>query len=114
MSNIFLSPTQMTNGIDIKNRIAIFDEIRCIERKILLAIDNGKRDVLINDSSFAITGSLNIAPLTYWKVSINKETNVIAQQNLNTVTQYFTDLGYTIYTKTNPVTGMALMWYIAW
>lgn len=113
MSSIFLSPTQL-GSIDIKNRIAIFDEVRYIERKILVSIDNGKKDVLINDSPFAISGSLNVSPSSYWRVSINKEDNRIAQQNLNAVQQYFTDLGYTIYTKTNPVTGMTIMWYVTW
>ena len=72
MSNIFLSPTQMINGTDIKNRIIMFDEIRYIERKILNAMDNGKKDVLVNDSPFGIRGNSLVLPLSYWRTSINK------------------------------------------
>lgn len=103
----FITATQARNNS--RNNITIHNEIRDIENKILLNIDDGFYECVVNNTT--MTNNIDC-----WKVlNFLIEDRVISEQ-LDIVKQNFIDLGYNIRTRTNAnnINGNTFEWVILW
>lgn len=100
-----------------RNVRAVLEEVRTLEDRILEAqIDGIVLSVTVNDSPFGVGSQIcsGISPVTYFRVWKGVEENDVAEYQMNTVIEYFQNLGYSIVRQTNPDTQQTLMWYIRW
>jgi hypothetical protein len=113
MKNIMLTATQAR--AKSQNDSLIFNEVRDIEDAILSSIDSGLYDATITGT--AMTATVSPASLTAiqyfntWQGSIDDRAKFL---QMSQVITYFTDLGYSIERRTNPLTGNTFKWVVSW
>ena len=106
MANIFINATQARK--DTRNNSVIHSEVRSIESVVLANVDAGVLYANITSGS-AMTDS-NIYYNAYYGVTSNP---TIVDQ-INYVSQYFTNLGYGVQVRENTATKNTITWNISW
>lgn len=97
-----------------KNVRAIHEEVRHIETRVLDAVDAGRLDTTVLDSPFGVGSIYVLPPADYWRVWKYEKEDRVVRLHLDSVNQYFQNLGFEIHAKTNPNTLNSLCWVLAW
>lgn len=104
MPGIFVTAT--TAREKTRNNVLIHSEITSIENAVFAAIHQGVLSAVINDTVFTTNSTYYFT----WNNTISDPTKL---DQLNFVTRYFTNLGYSI--NLTPVPNVArLQWNIFW
>lgn len=112
MKTVMLTATQAR--AKARNDIVIFNEIRDLEESIISAADLGELETVVGTTTMtnADTG-IAIARL-YSKTWQGVEDDRAKEQQMAAVIEYFSNLGYQIDRRMNPVTGDTFKWHIFW
>ena len=102
-----------------QNDSVIFNEVRDIEDAILSSVSSGLYDTTVSGTTMTATDTAGSpAPIaiariyfTTWQGAIDDRAKFIQMADVVT---YFTDLGYSIERRTNPLTGDTFVWKISW
>lgn len=100
-----------------QNDSVIFNEIREIEDAIITAASAGDYDATVKGTIMtAEVGIPNVVQtarvyFNVWQGSVDDRAKFI---QMGKVITYFTDLGYSIDRRTNPVTGDTFIWIVSW
>jgi len=105
MKNVMLTATEARSKA--QNDLVIFNEVRNIELAILTASANGLYQIVIDDTTMTISAIY----CNVWKGVTPDRAKEI---QMASIIKYFTDLGYSIDRRTNPVTGTTFDWQIYW
>lgn len=106
MANIFVNATQARK--DTRNNSVIHSEVRAVESAVLANVDAGVLYANVT-SGTAMTDS-NVYYKAYYGITDNR--TVVDQ--IDYVTQYFTNLGYGVKIKENSASGDTITWNISW
>lgn len=106
MANIFVNATQARK--DSRNNSVIHAEVRSIESAVLANVSSGL--LYANVSSGTTMTSSN----TYYYVYTGVTTDPTKLDQLNYVTEYFTNLGYGVNITTNTSSNNTIIWNISW
>jgi hypothetical protein len=90
-----------------RNNILVHSEVGSIETSILQAIDDGFYECIVNNTTMCAD------PEFYKVINLLKDDRVRLEQ-IQLVTQYFVDLGYTIRARPNSNTNNTIEWVIKW
>lgn len=96
--------------IGARKDLEMFDEIRTIERAILVACYDGVLSTTISDTMMT-SGETGLTYFSVWQGLTDSREITLNQE---TVLKYFTDAGYSISRKVNPTTQNTFMWVILW
>ena len=98
-----------------QNDSLVFNEIRDIEDAILTAIGNGLYEASVIGTVMTSTVSpallTSIVYFNTWQGTIDDRAKYLQMGQIIT---YFTDLGYAIERRTNPLTGNTFKWVLSW
>jgi hypothetical protein len=106
MANIFVNATQARK--DTRNNSAIHGEVRAIEAAVLANISSGV--LYANISSGTTMTSSN----AYYKAYYGVTSDPSLVDQVDYVTQYFTNLGYSVKVRENALTQDTITWNISW
>ena len=106
MASVFVNANQARK--DSRNASVIHGEVRSLETTVLVAIELGDLNVVINNSTTMTTST------DYYNAYYSITTNATLLDQINYVKKYFTDLGYNVQITENPVTENTIVWNIAW
>ena len=98
-----------------RNDIIIFNEIRDLEESIISAADMGNLETVVDTTTMTTTVgddiSLSRLYSKTWQGIIDDRAK---EQQMATVIEYFSNLGYQIDRRMNPLTGDTFKWHIFW
>lgn len=106
MANIFINATQARK--DTRNNSVIHSEVRAVESAVLANVDAGV--LYANVSSGTTMTDSNVYYKAYYGITDNR---TIVDQ-IDYVSQYFTNLGYGVKILENSSTGDTITWNISW
>ena len=113
MSNVFLTATEARTGA--RNNLTIFNEIRDIESKILVEVDLGNLDVVVDDTVMTSTLPPDLpVSQAYFDVWQELATDRVLDDQMNEVIKHFESLGYSIVRKLNTDSGTTFFWELQW
>lgn len=106
MANIFINATQARKNT--RDNSVIHNEIRILEGAVLASVDAGELSATVSTGTDVTDNDI------YYKAyyGITEDRTLLDQ--LDYITQYFTNLGYSIKIKENTSTGNTLIWDISW
>lgn len=90
-----------------RNNLLVHNEVSKIEDSILQAVNAGFYECIINNT-------LMCADTEFYKVINFLADDRVRLEQIQLVTQYFVDLGYTIRARTNANTNNTIEWVIKW
>lgn len=93
-----------------RNNLAIYDEIRFIERSILEVISQGQLKVQINTSPMTSIGTGE----SYYLVHIGDLNDRSLAEQMLMVEKHFKNMGYQIVRKANLATKTTFFWEVLW
>jgi len=119
------------------NDLIIFNEVRDIEEAILRAASEGEfssvvltgtlmtgliadtmatesLDAFVTTPRFELASNDGASSQTYYNIWQGTMSHRAKEVQMNTVVQYFTDLGYQIERRTNTTTGYTFKWTVYW
>ena len=105
IASIMLTATQARSKA--QNDLVIFNEVRSIELAILTASAAGAYSITL--STTTMTTSATYANV--WKGVVADRAKEI---QMASIIKYFTDLGYSIERRSNPITGTTFDWQVYW
>jgi hypothetical protein len=105
MSTVFVNATQARR--DTRNNSVIHAEVRSIEQAVLANIDSGVLYANVASGTAMTTSN------AYYLVYVGVSNNATVTDQLNTVKNYFTNLGYGVNITTND-TNSTIQWNISW
>ena len=105
IASIMLTATQARSKA--QNDLVIFNEVRSIESAILTASAAGSYNITL--STTTMTTSATYANV--WKGVVADRAKEI---QMASIIKYFTDLGYSIERRSNPITGTTFDWQVYW
>jgi hypothetical protein len=105
IASIMLTATQARSKA--QNDLVIFNEVRAIELAILTASAAGSYDITLATT----TMSTSVLYANVWKGVISDRAKEI---QMSSIIKYFTDLGYNVERRSNPVTGTTFDWQVYW
>lgn len=106
MANIFVNATQARK--DTRNNSTIHSEVRAVEGAVLANVDAGV--LYANVTSGTTMTDSNVYYKAYY--GITDDRTVVDQ--IDYVSQYFTNLGYGVKIIENSATGDTITWNISW
>ena len=106
MANIFINATQARK--DTRNNSVIHSEVRAIEGAVLANVDAGV--LYANVTSGTEMTDSNVYYKAYYGITDNR--TVVDQ--IDYVSQYFTNMGYGVKILENASTGDTITWNISW
>lgn len=106
MASIFTNAS--TARTNTRNNSVIHGEVRAIEAAVLANIDAG---VLYANVT---TGTTMTNSNAYYNAYFSLSTDPTKLDQVNYVSKYFTDKGYGVKIKQNPVTTNTITWNISW
>jgi hypothetical protein len=106
MTNITFLTARMARDKS-RNNIMLHSEIRELESQILQAIDNGYYECIVFSTAMTLDEE-------YWKVLNNLVEDRVRSEHIKLVLAYFTNLGYTIFARTNLSQPTNFEWVIKW
>lgn len=97
------------------NNLIIFDEVRTLERAILVASDAGNLEAIVNDNT-AMTNSTpaDATSQSYFNVWQKTSTDRALLMQMNAVIEYFEGKGYSITREVNSNDATVFQWKISW
>lgn len=103
-------------GLESRNRVLydliVFDEIRTIERAIIVATQDDLLELTVDFTP--MTDPSSIDAIEYWKVWQNIVENRLYRLRMEKVKNYFLDKRFSIVQKTNEATEETFIWEIKW
>jgi hypothetical protein len=119
------------------NDLIIFNEVRDIEEAILRAASEGEfssvvltgtmmtgliadtgstesLDAFVTTPRFELAANDGASSQVYYNIWQGTMSHRAKEVQMNTVVQYFTDLGYQIERRTNATTGYTFKWVVYW
>jgi (p)ppGpp synthase/HD superfamily hydrolase len=113
MKTVMLTATQAR--AKARNDLVIFNEIRNLEESIISATGGGLLEVAVDTTTMTTTSEDGIASSRLysktWQGIIDDRAR---EQQMASVIEYFSNLGYQIDRRMNPVTGDTFKWHIFW
>lgn len=106
-----------------RDNLFIFREIRDIEELILIAQKDNRLEVTVSSTGMTLVDNDDIhselllqeySAEEYFRAWKMFDVNAVATEQMETVIQYFKDLGYSIVRKTNPSTLDTFVWEVKW
>lgn len=112
MKTVMLTATQARSKA--RNDIVIFNEIRDLEEAIISAAGQGLLEVVIGTTTMTDFADGIATARLYSKTWQGIEDDRAREQQMAAVIEYFSNLGYQIDRRMNPVTGDTFKWHIFW
>lgn len=112
MSSVMLTATQAR--AKAQQDLVIFNEVRNIELAVLTAISNGNYQAELTTTAMTDTGNGVIAARQYFNSWQGLSSDRSKDIQMTAVITYFSNLGYNIERRTNPLTGDTFKWLIYW
>ena len=97
-----------------RNDRAIFDETRDIESSILDSVDLGNYDVIVTGTLMTDAGAGIATAREYYSTWTALDVSRTRQVQMDSVINYFNNIGYSIERRLNTTTGDTFQWYVAW
>lgn len=97
-----------------RNDIVIFNEIRNLEEAVISAADVGLLEVVVGTTTMTDSTDGIVTARLYSRTWQGMETDRAREQQMASVIEYFSNLGYQIDRRTNPATGDTFKWHIFW
>lgn len=106
MASVFVNANQARK--DSRNASVIHGEVRSLESTILSSISQGELTVSVS-SGTTMTDDANYYTAYYLITNDRAKADQVEY-----VSKYFTDLGYSVNITENPSTNNSLVWNISW
>ena len=106
MASVFVNANQARK--DSRNASVIHGEVRSLESTILTSISQGVLSIVVN-SGTTMTDDAN-----YYSAYYLITNDTAKADQVEYVSKYFTDLGYSVNITENPNTNNSLVWNIGW
>ena len=112
MKTVMLTAAQARSKA--RNDIVIFNEIRDLEEAVISSADQGLLEVVVGTTTMTNSTDGIFNARLYSKTWQGIIDDRAREQQMAAVIEYFSNLGYQIDRRMNPVTGDTFKWHIFW